>query len=399
MDTVSSNATTNGAYYGNEKLDYESSLTVNVSELDTMSRSSDLGGSSCFSESKDRVISTSTRMIAPAARKTALENELTINKLNFNFRDLYGRESELRQLEDHLHRVNDSKQTEVVLLRGYSGVGKSALISKLKSPTRKLGGLMAIGKYDLSQRNDGYRGVSAAIGGALSQVAARRGDDSELFKRVISTIREDLGTELSLVKKVVPLLQELIPTEDDFEEAKKMDESNLLDTGTIETKNQYIYAFRRLIRALAKHFAPFVLVVDDLQWADLASLDVFESVAMDSGEGSIMLCGLYRSNEVDEKHYLSQVIRNLDPKAQMGGWGLTQMEIGNLSHTAVRQLLQEVLSSTDDAKVTNLAALCRERTQGNIFFLLQFLTMLKDKCLLEFNFGSLSWRWDISEIE
>ena len=175
--------------------------------------------------------------------------------------------------------------------------------------------------------------------------------------------------------------------------------------GLIEARNQFNYAFRRLMRILSTLLsAPIVLVLDDLQWADSASLDLVENLLRDVENPSLLVIGAYRSNEVTtESHILNKTIRELTNRSTADGINIQHIEIGDLEVSDICQLLADLLSTHHDgdekAAIQKLATTLHIKTHGNVFFMKHYLLSLQQQRLLQFNAGLMKWTWDLDEIE
>ena len=334
-----------------------------------------------------------TRAISPATRSSNNLGEFTVNRLNFRFRSLFGRDREIQLLNKSLQQANRLKQ--LIIIRGYSGVGKTALAETLRKPTTRAGGVFARGKFDLNQRNKPYQGIATACEDICSRLAALRYEDFERYRMGCEKIRLTLGRELGLMEKVVPLLADLMDLHSSTERAL---EDSMDRGGSQEAKSRFIYAFQRLITAFSETFQPLVISIDDLQWADAASLDLLQSIVAHESISNLVLLGIYRSNEVSDSHILSKMIRECRPVAVENRFSMVEIHIGCLDVSSVHSLIQDVLGSTE-AKTLNLADLCHRKTNGNVFFLLHYLMLLNERSLLTFNFGSLRWEWDEADIE
>eukprot|EP00977_Amphora_coffeiformis_P012111 scaffold2989_cov184-Amphora_coffeaeformis.AAC.7 len=423
------------------------------------------GSSGYMSVLTPQDLSTTTTTLTALAPSERLSNSLadfTINKLKFDKLGLYGRETEkelLRQaLQDMMILGNQQKETEqqeatstanmnlassssgcrqkqLVLISGSSGVGKSALAKDLlrnKSLLRRNwsssanagdGGTMMRGKFNLNI-HEPYHGIAAACTDMASQLLASSwssgGKDRTPYPTTtrLIQIQEAIRHEkdLSILTQVIPVLTEIFPVDANVrEETTATTEttknphhgsdttSSMTHTvhNSTETKNRFHQAFRRFIRILASHFVPLVFVLDDLQWADVPSLELMENILMDRSNNNLMLIGIYRSNEIDERHILTQTLNELRSRSlsnDKSTFTMREMELGNLNLDAIHSFIMDVLS-TNDIKTLGLAEICQRRTHGNPFFLVHFLRELHRLCLLEFNFGTMQWTWNEAEIE
>ena len=182
-------------------------------------------------------------------------------------------------LEKCLQRVaptpQGSEQTgsrELVLISGNAGTGKTALASALAKSVKRLRGLYVKGKFDLYLRDEPYSGVAAACREICGRILLMRDDD--FFDNIRDELIDKLGSEnLCLLINIVPELAEIVGDEVIMEDMKKQ--------GSGETKARFNYAFRVLIRVVARNFAPLVILLDDIQWSDAATLDLLQVLIAD----------------------------------------------------------------------------------------------------------------------
>jgi predicted ATPase len=353
-----------------------------------------------------------TSPIAPKPRRVNDISGFTIDKLQYASLGFHGREPELKLMTDRLAEVmSDDESPEhqerhLILISGYSGTGKTALANHaLQKSTEKLGGLFALGKFDWNARDQPYSGIRAACAGICAAILALRLRQPRRADDLGHQITTDLGTELALLIQVIPVLAEVVHFDHDVSSSSSIiDSSSMIAmSSSAEAKNKINFAFLRFIRAVSCQFIPLVLVFDDLQWADGASLDLLEALLMDATSTSkLLVVGIYRSNEVNQSHIFHHTRQYLERKSREKYFEMTPIEIGNLSVDAVHRIIQELLAmdtKSDLSRTRSLADVCHRKTQGNAFFVLQFVAMLKEQKLLQFNFGILSWTWEEKEIE
>ena len=202
-----------------------------------------------------------------------------------------------------------------------------------------------------------------------------------------------------------------------------------LDLGP--NKDRWHYYFCEFFRVMTSFVTPIVIVLDDLQWADSGSLELIEMILSSRSINGLMVVGCYRSNEVDDRHILATKLKNIKSKAttlksvkskisakrsqgddnlDIGGesrpvspysiqYNITELSIGNLEVDDLNRILMDLLAIDDEFRTLDLAQICHRRTLGNPFFFLEFVSMLKDKELLQYNFGLMKWMWDEDSIE
>jgi predicted ATPase len=324
------------------------------------------------------------------------ERIFPVSRLRFAELELVGRDDEKKLLEKCLRRVapkaegnGQTGSRELVLISGYAGTGKTTLASALTKSVKRLKGLYVKGKFDLYLRDDPYSGVAAACREICGRILLMR--DDEFFDKIRDELIDKLGSEnLCLLINIVPELAEIVGDEVIMEDMKKQ--------GSGETKARFNYAFRVLIRVVAKNFAPLVILLDDIQWADAATLDLLHVLIADRDNPSLMMIGIYRSNEVDEAHPLFPLIHEMRRTSEQDDFNVTEIEIGNLNVSQVNDVIMRLLSIDEPSETLGFADVCLKRTYGNVFSLLVFLEMLQTEGLLQYSLGKFKWSWDEQKI-
>ena len=325
-----------------------------------------------------------------------------------------------------------STNTELVLIGGQSGSGKSVLAKSIEQKVLRLGGGFVHGKFENNHHNgEPY----TAIGGICREIIGQLLMESTDIQTLVGQkLFDELGNELlEVLINAVPEIDELLipraattPTSYNTpQEQSNADRGNNNNTGDSSGNNengmtlgtmsqqQLNHAFRLFIRVICStQYQPLVMLIDDLQWADMASLEVMEVWITDhDNESGLLIVGCYRSNEVDETHIFSKCRHDLIEKSrQQGGrggqqYGVTEMELGNFNLKQVNQVIMALLSIDDDCnreghdRTTPLAKICHQRTQGNPFFIISFLSLLNREEYLHFNLGTFQWTWDVTKIE
>jgi PAS domain S-box-containing protein len=291
---------------------------------------------------------------------------------------LYGRQAEVATLLTIFERVVISGATELVLVSGYSGIGKSALVSELH---RELGPrvLYAAGKFDQYKRDIPYASLAQAFQSLIQELLGKSDAELELWRGMLL---QALGANAQLIVALIPDLALVIG-----------EPAPAPDIPPQDQQSRFQLVFRRFIEVFARPEHPLVLLLDDLQWLDRASLELLERLAGEPELGHLLLIGAYRDNEVGPTHPLAGVLDRL-----RGSTRLREIVLKALSPAAVEQLVADALHSVP-ARVRTLAGLVFAKTAGNPFFVIQFLTTLVDEGLLGFDHARRTWRWEVERIE
>jgi PAS domain S-box-containing protein len=310
---------------------------------------------------------------------------------------LYGRDAEIAAIlaafvrvacpEDNRvvgagSRVDESGSTyrELMLVSGCAGIGKSALVQELYQPITAKRGYFVSGKFDLLQRNVPYRAIASALQKLVRQLL---GEPEEQVQQWRSQLLAALGNNGQIIIDVIPEVELIIGKQ-----------PPLIDVGATEAQNRFDRVFVQFIRVFCVAEHPLVIFLDDLQWADSATLRSIELMMTDAQTQYLFLIGTYRDNEVNAAHPLMMTLEAL----RKGQATLSQITLAPLASNAIAQLIADTLHS-DMSNVSSLAELAFRKTGGNPFFVNVFLKTLDTENLLRFDVDRLSWQWDIDRIE
>jgi PAS domain S-box-containing protein len=291
---------------------------------------------------------------------------------------LHGRAREIETLLGAFDRVVSSGRAELVLVRGYSGIGKSSVVNELHKVLVP-SGLFASGKFDQYKRDIPYSTVAQAFQSLVRALLAS--SDAELGGWR-DALREALGPNGQLMVDLVPELRLIIGDQPPVPELPPQD-----------AQRRFQLVLRRFIGVFARPEHPLALFLDDLQWLDAATLDLLEDLPTRSDLQHLMLIGAYRDNEVTAAHPL---MRKLDAIRRAGA-RVQEIRLTPLARDHVGQLVADALRC-EPARSAELAALLHQKTAGNPFFLIQFLHALSEEGLLRFEHDQARWCWDVERI-
>ena len=291
---------------------------------------------------------------------------------------LYGREREIETLLTAFERVSSS-QSELILIAGYSGIGKSALVQELYKPITEKRGYFIAGKFDQYQRNIPYSAVVIAFQDLIKQLLTESIENLEQWREKILTAVGDNG---QVIAEVIPEIELIIGKQ-----------PAVPKIGANESQNRFNLVFHKFIKVFTKAEHPLALFLDDLQWADNASLKLMELLMSYSSPG-LFLIGAYRDNEVSAAHPL---MLTLDEIAKHSG-KINHIFLAELDLETITKMIIETVNK-DSAQVKKLAELILLKTGGNPFFINEFFRSLYTENLLYFNRQHLQWQWNLAEIQ
>jgi predicted ATPase/serine phosphatase RsbU (regulator of sigma subunit)/tRNA A-37 threonylcarbamoyl transferase component Bud32 len=295
---------------------------------------------------------------------------------------LYGREAEVEALLTAFERVADNPQSqiEMMLVAGYSGIGKSSLVAEIHKPNTRLRGYFTEGKFDQFQKSIPYSAVVNAFKGLVRQLLTESEAQLEQWRE---KLRGAFGANGQVIIDVIPEVELIVGTQPPVPEL-----------GANESQNRFNIVFGNFIRAFCTKEHPLVIFLDDLQWADSATLKLIELMMTDADMQYLFLIGAYRDNEVSPTHPLMMTLDGLlKDGATINYITLAPLELENIS-----QLIADTLYSDSDS-VKTLAELVIQKTGGNPFFVNQFLKTLHAENLIVLDLHQHIWQWNIAQIE
>ncbi len=319
---------------------------------------------------------------------------------------LYGREKEVETLLAAFERVaaGGGGGSELMLVAGYSGIGKSALVAEVHKPITQKRGYFISGKFDQFQRNIPYLAVVSAFKGLVRQLLTESEEQLNQWREKLLT---EFGSNGQVIIDVIPEVELIVGKQPAVPEL-----------GPTESQNRFNLVFQNFIRTFCTKEHPLVIFLDDLQWADSATLKLIELMMTDSDTQYLFLIGAYRDNEVKPSHLLMMTLDGLRKE----GATVNFITLAPLALEPISQLIADTLHS-DIASVKPLAELVVQKTEGNPFFVNEFLKTLYAENLLMFNspVSSLTkeglqeeslnslpcqerargrlWQWDVNQIE
>jgi PAS domain S-box-containing protein len=292
---------------------------------------------------------------------------------------LYGRESDIEALIGAFGRVAHGGSMELVLVSGYSGVGKSSVVNELHKTIVSQRGLFAWGKFDQYKRDIPYATIAQSLHGLVGQIL---GQNDEALVRWRSSLQEALGQNAQLVINLVPQIELIIGKQPQVQELSPRDAQSRFQT-----------VLRRFIGVFAQTEHPLVLFLDDLQWIDPATLDLLKHLTTHAEVRNLLLIGAYRDNEVGSAHPLTRTLVEITEAKTP----VQHISLANLVLTDVTRLVADALRCRPD-HARPLAQLVHAKTGGNPFFVIQFLSSLEQEGLLAFAIGKAGWAWNVNEI-
>ncbi|MHC0067533.1 trifunctional serine/threonine-protein kinase/ATP-binding protein/sensor histidine kinase [Nostoc sp. UIC 10890] len=289
---------------------------------------------------------------------------------------LYGRETEVQTLLEVFERVSLGA-TEMMLVAGFSGIGKTAVVNEVHKPIIRQRGYFIKGKYDQFQRNIPFSAFVQAFRDLMAQLLTERDSQVEKWK---NKILEAVGDNGQVIIDVIPELEEIIGKQ-----------PPAIELSGAAAENRFNLLFQRFTQVFTTKEHPLVIFLDDLQWADSASLKLIQLLMANTSH--LFIIGAYRDNEVTPAHPLMLTLNEI-AKSQTN---INTITLVPLSQEQVNKLVANTLKCSEDI-AWHLSVLIYQRTQGNPFFATQFLKALHQDGLIQFDFELGFWQCNLSEV-
>jgi predicted ATPase/signal transduction histidine kinase len=291
---------------------------------------------------------------------------------------LYGREQDVNILLTAFARVSQGA-SEMLLVSGQAGVGKTTLVHEVCRPITQEGGYFISGKFDQFQKDMPHAPLVQAFRSLLRQILTEREEQIVVWRNALIAA---LGSTLPVVIDIVPEVELIVgpqPVSPPLPPA--------------EAQKRFYLALQNFVRVFAGSGHPLVIFLDDLQWADVASLDLLRLLLTAPENRYLLVICAYRDSEVTGAH---PVQLTLDDIHKEGG-SVSHIGLGPLSLRDTQQLIGDMFACTP-GQAKPLAELMLAKTAGNPFFLNELLKSLYTAGLITFDVQHRGWRWDIARI-
>ncbi|MBW4617355.1 MAG: AAA family ATPase [Desmonostoc vinosum HA7617-LM4] len=289
---------------------------------------------------------------------------------------LYGRETEVKTLLEAFERVSLGA-TEMMLVAGFSGIGKTAVVNEVHKPIVRQRGYFIKGKFDQFQRNIPFSTFVQAFRDLMGQLLTESDLRLEQWRNQILSA---VGENGQVIIEVIPELERIIG-----------EQPPAIELSGTAAQNRFNLLFQKFTQVFTNAEHPLVMFLDDLQWADSASLKLIQLLMADTGH--LFIIGAYRDNEVNPGHPLMLTLSEIQKNQAI----INTITLAPLSQLQVNQLVAATLKCPQDL-AWNLSRLLYQKTQGNPFFATQFIKALYQDGLIKFNFELGCWQCDIAQV-
>ena len=313
-----------------------------------------------------------------ARRESVILRSRDVNEQLVLREHLYGREHEKQRLAAALARAGTGTPM-AVFVAGYSGIGKSSLVHELEPMVVERFGWFAEGKFDLYQRDTPYAGWVGAVEATVRLILTLPGDELAALR---SAIAAGLGVGAPALAVLCPGLEQILGPQPEPATVTPQEGQARLEAA--------VATFLTIVATPAR---PLVVFLDDLQWADLASLHLLETLLTERLDAAVLLVGAWRENEITADH----PVRSLLAKIDEAGIETETLPLAPLELAHVQSIVTDALRS-EPASTLELSRLVHDKTAGNPFFIRQFLQAMHRDGVLHFDHADLGWRWDLAEV-
>jgi len=291
---------------------------------------------------------------------------------------LYGRERELELLMQAYERVTEGNR-EMILIDGYSGVGKTALVDEVRTSIFANKGYFVRGACDQGRETAAYLPIRHACGEWVRQVLGERDDEVAEWRARLADV---LGPNRDLVLEVIPEMAHLLGQEGALE-----------GLGALEIRNRFGMVFRSLVKGIADRGHPLVLFLDDLHWADTLTIKLLEMLLTDKDLGYLLVIGTTKQHVLDGNQEMGRVVEEIERR----GTRVTRIRLGPLEGIDLTRLLVDTLHCEPE-EARPLADILISKTNGNPFFTIALLKNLYHEKHLRFCHEQTRWDWDLSQV-
>lgn len=300
------------------------------------------------------------------------------DKLHFPEKVL-GRAAEIKRLIAAFDQVREGSP-KVILIAGYSGVGKTTLVQELYRPVKNSGGMFIQGKFHQYRVNTPYASFVQAFDSLFREILAGSKDQISAWKNKVTGL---LGANTSIITDIFPRLENIIGLREPVDQLPLSEAQNRL--------HQVVINFLQVVASKEK---PLLIFLDDLQWADNNSIKLMERILSGAEKMHVLLIGAYRDNEITGSHPLHPIIE-MASSADSGATEIMAIKPLTLNH--VRQLIVEMMRCECE-QTDLLVRLSHEKTGGNPFFLFHFIKSLHDEGFINYNRSAKTWDINFEQV-
>lgn len=311
------------------------------------------------------------------------------NAPEWDLKKIYGRENESKIIQDHI----DKHSTGTIIVKGFSGSGKSSLVESQNF--KEDGWIFAKGKYELHRKQEPYSALIDALDSLVDQWIINNENASVCRMKSLNNL---LDKDLNFLENILPKAFEEVEAWKTRAEqcgwTKKSSESNSKTKCEAQYQSEAVNAAFWRILSFFCEVKPVVLFLDDIQWADQASLDAIQVLSSAGNIKGFLLILSYRSEEVKEGSVLN-CLNFIEEESER----LETIHVINLDVENTNKIVSSLLEQQSE-RTLELSKVIHSKTAGNPFFLVQFIQMLRHECFLKYDMINLEWEWgDVDKMD
>ncbi len=289
---------------------------------------------------------------------------------------IYGRKDILKKFAETYKAVQKGKLA-VTLIPAQTGMGKTTLVESIQNDINEAGGYFIEGRFEQFQHNIPYSAWIEAFGDFTNQLLTQDNAQLEEWKQ---KILKSVGSNSAALTNVIPRLNLIVGNQKEV----------VSDIGPEETLNRFLYVLLSFVRDISQAEHPLVIFLDDVQWIDTASLELFKLLAQDSlNEHLWMIAGWREEEENEQTKHIYKLQKQLPERVET-------LKLQNLSLDQINEWVADTLNANIEES-EQLGAVLMNKTQGNPFFLKQILTSMYENGLIRFQEGH--WEHDLVGIQ
>jgi len=293
---------------------------------------------------------------------------------------LYGRENEIKTLLKGFNMVCADGNSRMLMVSGFSGIGKSALVHEIYKPIVDKRGFFISGKVEQFSGNIPYLPIIKAFGEFIRQILSKNEEQLSIWK---NKILDAVGNNGQVIVNVIPQLEVIIGKQPEIPELEP-----------VSAQNRFNMVFQNFVKALATKEHPLVVFIDDLQWADSSTSKMIELFMTYTDIKNIYFICAYRDNEINNNNSLLMLLNGINNINK----NIEKINLGSLNIEDIYKLILDTLKC-DIKKAKELGNVCFEKTMGNPFFINQLLKSLYWRDLISFDNNNGCWNFDLEKIK
>ena len=293
---------------------------------------------------------------------------------------LYGREDEINILDDSFKQLSFYNKSMLVLLQGQAGIGKTSLVGEIQKVITERNSYFISGKFEKYKQDIPYYAFIQAFNQLITYMMS---ESEQVLSNWRIKIIEALSTNAWLVTNVVPNLERIIGVQEESQTYSAQ-----------EAHNCFVLTIQRFVQVFIESEYPLVMFLDDVQWIDLASLELLKDLLLTTKQGAFMCICSYRDNEMTDAHPFHLTKKTI----KSSGVNTVELKVSPLKESDINHLLRDAFAR-GDSENSELAKICLNKTEGNPIFLSEFLTDLCKQKIIAFDVKKGIWFWDIKAIQ